>query len=560
MKKLSYGLLFIAFLLFIPFSASGQELIVEDFFTSGMYLNDVIAADTTATGGRLHTVYVLRRDGQYLINQVITNADGWPLNIKAENGSGGKPVIQFANVPGGTTNPGYFTQNSGDVWLKNLIIITYIESDPTQKGNMNNMIGTAAPGTNIAVDSCIFLNVDGQFVRTNSAANTIKLTNCVFGNMGYEGSSNFGAGKGVDLRDGSCDTLLIQNCTFVNVQDRVVRHYNSSAQLNHLIFDHNTVVNSMAYHGMLSLGWVGERVRITNNLFVDPFAAMADSDYTRQLEFKTNETDPWGNNRMTWVFTDTAGNASTNTDFQISNNYYAISDSGYAFYSRWVSGNPPFPSEFSSLPEGPALTWFINSKLGADSVNAFMKDDNIALGNTPYLMTKLMDWYRTPVALGGAGKTKQTGNFTDDKDMDRRTYSYYQDTLDCTYPTSLPAYTGGWFGLPVGDLNWFPDKHIIWLTDVDEVDFTPTSFELYQNYPNPFNPTTTMKFNLEESGLATLTVYNILGQKVATILNEEMSVGIHKVTFDATSMSSGVYFYKLEAGKRVSVKKMMLLK
>ena len=114
MKKLSYGLLFIAFLLFIPFSASGQELIVEDFFTSGMYLNDVIAADTTATGGRLHTVYVLRRDGQYLINQVITNADGWPLNIKAENGSGGKPVIQFANVPGGTTNPGYFTQNSGD--------------------------------------------------------------------------------------------------------------------------------------------------------------------------------------------------------------------------------------------------------------------------------------------------------------------------------------------------------------------------------------------------------------------------------------------------------------
>jgi len=378
--------------------------------------------------------------------------------------------------------------------------------------------------------------------------------------MGYEGSSNFGAGKGVDLRDGSCDTLLIQNCTFVNVQDRIVRHYNSSAQLEHLIFDHNTVVNSMAYHGMFSLGWVGERVRITNNLFIDPFAAMADSDYTRQLEFKTNEPDPWGNNRMTWVFTDTAGNATANTDFQISNNYYALSDSGNAFYTRWASGNPPFPSEFSSLPEGPALTWLINSKLGADSVNAFMKDDDIVLGNTPYLMTKLMDWYRTPENLGGAGKTKQTANFTDAVDMDRRTYSYYEDTLDCTYSTSLPAYTGDWVGLPVGDLNWFPDKKVIWLTDVDDDAFTPSSFELYQNYPNPFNPTTNIKFNLDESGFITLNVYNVLGQKVATLVNEELTLGAHQVSFDASSLSSGVYFYKLESGKQTNVKKMMLLK
>jgi hypothetical protein len=560
MKKLYYVSLFILFLLFIPLSIYGQELIVEDFFTTGDYLNDVIAADTTSSGGRLHSVYVLRRDGQYLINNVIRNDDGWTLNIKAENGTGGKPVIQFANVPGGTTNPGYFTQNSGDVWLKNLIIITYIESDPTQKGNMNNMIGTAAAGTDIAVDSCIFLNVDGQFVRTESAPKTIRLTNSIFANMGYEGSSNFGAGKLVDLRGGSCDTLLIQNCTIVNVQDRIVRHYSSSAQLDHLVFDHNTIVNSMAYHGMLSLGWVGERVRITNNLFVDPFAAMADSDYTRQLEFRTNELDPWGNRRMTWVFTDTAGNASATTDFQIGNNYYAISDSGYAFYSRWVSGNPPFPSQFSSLPEGPALTWLINNKLGADSINAFIKDDNINLGNTPYLMTKLMDWYRTPANLGGAGKTKQTGNFTDDKDMDRRNYGYYQDTLDCTYSTSLPAYTGGWFGLPVGDLNWFPDKHNIWLTDVDEDEFAPSSFELYQNYPNPFNPSTNIKFNLEENGFVTLNIYNVLGQKVKTLVAEELSFGTHQVSFDASSLSSGVYFYKLESGKQTSIRKMMLLK
>ena len=461
----------------------------------------------------------------------------------------------FANVPGGTTNPGNFAQNSGDVWLKDLIIETYIESDPTQKGNMNNMIQTAAVGTNITIDGCIFLNVDGQFVRTNSAANSIKLTNCIFADMGYEGSSNFGAGKGVDLRDGSCDTLLIQNCTFVNVQDRVVRHLNSTAQLNHFIFNHNTVVNSMAYHGMLSLGWVGSEVRITNNLFVDPFAAMADTDYTRQLEFITNETDPWGDNRMTWVFTDTSGNSGANTDFSIASNYYAISDSGYAFYNRWVSGDPPFPSQYSSLPEGPALTWYINSKLGADSVNAFIKDDNIVLGNTPYLMTKLMDWYRTPMALGGAGKTKQTGNFSEDKDMDRRGYVYFQDTLDCTYPTSLPAYTGGTDGKPVGDLNWFPE-----FLSVQQLDNIPASFALYQNYPNPFNPVTTITFRIEKSGLTKLNIYDLLGQKVETLIDKELPVGTHQVTFDASRLSSGVYFYKLESGKYTNVMKMMLLK
>jgi Secretion system C-terminal sorting domain len=554
MKQFSYGLFFIIFLLCLPINSFAQELIIEPFFSTFQYMNDVIDADTTSTGERAHSVYVLRRDSIYLINGIIRNDSSWAINIKAEDGSGGKPVIFFANVPGGTTNPGNFIQNSGDVWLKDLIIETYIESEPDQKGNMNNMIQTAATGTNITIDGCIFLNVDGQFVRTNSSAATVRLTNCIFADMGYEGSSNFGAGKGVDLRAGACDSLIIQQCTFVNVQDRIVRHLNSTGQLNHFIFDHNTIVNSMAYHGMLSLGWVGSDVKITNNLFVDPFAAMADTDYTRQLEFITNETDPFGNNRMTWVFTDTAGNA-VNTAYTISHNYYAISDSGQAFYNRWVSGNPPFPSQYSSLPEGPALTYYINSKLGADSVNTFTKDNNIKLTNTPYLMTKLMDWYRTPIALGGAGKTKQTGTFTEDVDMDRRTYTYFQDTLDCSYLNSLPAYTGSTEGYPVGDLNWFPS-----FLSVETLDNTPANFELLQNYPNPFNPSTKITFKLQESGMTRLSVYNLLGEKVETLVNEELPVGTHQVVFDASKFSSGVYFYKLEAGNHTSVKKMMLLK
>jgi hypothetical protein len=89
---------------------------------------------------------------------------------------------------------------------------------------------------------------------------------------------------------------------------------------------------------------------------------------------------------------------------------------------------------------------------------------------------------------------------------------------------------------------------------------TPESFELSQNYPNPFNPSTKIDFKISKASDVKLTVYNVLGQQVATLLNEHMSAGSQSVVFDASKLSSGVYFYKLEAGDFRSIKKMMLLK
>ncbi len=88
----------------------------------------------------------------------------------------------------------------------------------------------------------------------------------------------------------------------------------------------------------------------------------------------------------------------------------------------------------------------------------------------------------------------------------------------------------------------------------------PNKFQLHQNYPNPFNPTTTISFDLPEQSHVTLTVYNILGQKVATLINEVKQAGSYKETFDASSLSSGVYIYKLSAGKFTNSKKMILVK
>ena len=88
----------------------------------------------------------------------------------------------------------------------------------------------------------------------------------------------------------------------------------------------------------------------------------------------------------------------------------------------------------------------------------------------------------------------------------------------------------------------------------------PASVTLAQNFPNPFNPTTNISYTLPENGHVRLAVYNLLGQQVAALVNGAMSAGSHTVTFDASSLSSGVYVYRLEAAGQVLSKRMTLMK
>ena len=98
------------------------------------------------------------------------------------------------------------------------------------------------------------------------------------------------------------------------------------------------------------------------------------------------------------------------------------------------------------------------------------------------------------------------------------------------------------------------------LVDVKNVAGLPSHFSLDQNYPNPFNPSTTIHFELPKESHITLKVYNMLGQEVLTVLDEEKVAGRYDVRIDGSSLSSGVYFYRLVAGDYISVKKFVLLK
>ena len=88
----------------------------------------------------------------------------------------------------------------------------------------------------------------------------------------------------------------------------------------------------------------------------------------------------------------------------------------------------------------------------------------------------------------------------------------------------------------------------------------PSEFKLYNNYPNPFNPSTKIKFDIPNATIVNLTVYDITGKEVETLVDGNLNAGTYDVEFTAENLSSGIYFYKIESADFIDTKKMILLK
>jgi FtsP/CotA-like multicopper oxidase with cupredoxin domain len=97
-------------------------------------------------------------------------------------------------------------------------------------------------------------------------------------------------------------------------------------------------------------------------------------------------------------------------------------------------------------------------------------------------------------------------------------------------------------------------------TTIDDENSSPESFKLYQNYPNPFNPSTTIEFKVNKQSFVNLSVFNLLGQKIAELVNDSVEQGIYKIRFNGSRFASGVYIYRLTTDKISIEKKMQLLK
>ncbi len=120
---------------------------------------------------------------------------------------------------------------------------------------------------------------------------------------------------------------------------------------------------------------------------------------------------------------------------------------------------------------------------------------------------------------------------------------------------SMPGLVGN-----VSPSYWLVASHQTGLTNVENKQLVPKQFNLEQNYPNPFNPSTVISFTVAKSEAVNISIFNIIGQKIATLINKEYTPGSYSVQFNAGNLPSGIYFYRLSTNDYVSIKKMILMK
>ncbi len=613
MKNALYGFGF-ALLLILPMKAFGQEdtCFVPDLFGTGLYLNQVMAADTQGVGWKgasgitawqNHTrVYVLKKNGSYPYSAQFNLLTNRKLVIRAENGNypipafGGDIRPQIYGYPTAGVPPGRFVnlnQLNDTLILKNLSICGIDESQAgTLDKNQGNMIEIQSTGSgSIFIDSCVLKTVSGQIMQIGAGgschANVIQVTNTLIADMGFIGNSNLGGGRGFDMRNSEVDSLIVENCTFINFQDRVIRHYLSNSPIHSFKFNHNTVLNGMSYDGTITLGLIDSlgngSFQIKNNLFVDNFAMGPDTDATRQSEFTDSpDSDPIKGFKMSWVGVRKNTTAHI-TPWVIANNYYAITDSGRAIRNL---SSPYLRIPVSTLYPGmeePIMTSDMKRQLalnGGDTTNAFRKI-NVKMTNAPKLMTRLLRWYYTLAGDGtggstfsnvgaGAGRIKDGTNntpathFIHDAtnnvwvyDYDRRSTEWYMDSLDAGYKADVNLTTAATDGKVVGSTMWTFQGVI---SGVDNSTRIPKEFSLGQNYPNPFNPATKITYSVARQARVALDIFDILGRKVATLVNETKPAGEYTVDFDGSKLVSGVYVYRLVAPGTLISRKMLLVK
>jgi hypothetical protein len=130
------------------------------------------------------------------------------------------------------------------------------------------------------------------------------------------------------------------------------------------------------------------------------------------------------------------------------------------------------------------------------------------------------------------------------------------------YANSNPNIVNFTLDIYCDNIHYWPDTMKVDLvTDVEtEIFNLPNEYKLSQNYPNPFNPSTTIRFGLPENGFVELTVYNVLGEKITTIISQELNAGYHSVEFDNSNLGSGIYFYQIISANFADIKKMVLIK
>jgi hypothetical protein len=336
-----------------------------------------------------------------------------------------------------------------------------------------------------------------------------------------------------------------------------------------LIIDHNTLYNINGAHGPTTMFARTENVKFTNNLYIngtyrpneffsDKFVDFPQNDAVLTA---TNVISHLGPKGMWLISLEMVDSAGTVMDMHANNITYTSDVLAY-WNSKGLEPCHTYTNETKAAIVDESVAYFA---------------EQVTFVNAPavpmYAIQAIADYTAKANAATAAGDTtykKQSPfqgfiywntDFT--PAFDFRT----KKDMNMSYNTNAKSYTAGDKGLPLGDLNWFPEKKQEWITAIDKNKLSdiPDNFELAQNYPNPFNPTTTIFYSLKKTTDVNLAIFNILGQPVKTLVKGRMDAGSHSEQWDGTNeigakVVSGIYYYRLVTENQSQTMKMVLMK
>ncbi len=528
-------------------------------------ITNFINGDTTSTGARNNPnrVYQLYDDSVYYYtggtyNGIVVN--GYHLTIIAPTPAPGHypPEINPMIHNDGSITYHFIEDYQGSITLKNL----YIQGVRPDEATGGSYAIQLSGDTNsvISADSCVF---DGWYFRAIGGAgthNSYYFSNCKFMNGTDPGGQFDGQVWGI-LSGAIADTVSFTDNTFF-CNNSYLLMLSGTALCRYLDFNHNTV-----FLGVVNPLWLFQAVNanITNNIFYGTFAGGAIPAEIVGGWYDTDGQPP------AVISLDTLSTVGSLYNLTEADRHINVIDNAYYwpkqltdFYTHWNDSvtTAKADSEIITPP-----VW-MNSRTAAMFGDKQMWPNFDSSGNVevdPQFPSSAMGQVDSLVQYVYLDRANQLGTYN---------WWYIPEVNAANgnngpYPGVWPlpwslAYTNSSLmqastdGKPLGDLNWFPSQLPLPVQQLPKT--VPTKFALSNNYPNPFNPTTTVKVTLAKSGVASLRVYNVLGQLVKVVDQGYKPAGSYVYNINMDQFASGVYFYSLQQGPNIITKKMLLLK
>jgi hypothetical protein len=555
--------------------AAGDTL---EVYSSVSSLDQIINSDTTSGGLQAHKAYKLvSLDTTYIFLGAVTVKSDFTV-IGALGSDGRPPCIQPGVLSDGSLPEYLFVIKGADTKaiIKNLYITGLATNNTikTSSDGVGALIEVAADNTNLYVDNVIFEDWPDNAISYSGNWDSFFITNCKFRNMISPTGWYSGEGLRNHYNSAITDSIVMKYNTFFCINAYAACPV-TSQYTKYFEFDHNSILYNFqnpfwifnvtegkVNNNLFYANWTGgitksEYTVMWDQLWSLEVGSLIDLDTLDIAKAKYFVPEDSADANIRWI-------AEAKRNIEVKNNVYFWPKAVTDFWTEWQNAghadslitplwmNNRTQNMFTDKTHWPNLVESGNQSIdpgfGASIDQVLYNNVGNGVGIFQYF-TGIRTNTATTDIYGYQLQSLSGDNWIPQWPLPELTDMQYSNASLSTFGTD---------GKYVGDPGWFSNGYTgVEKTGSQVVD----KFALSEAYPNPFNPSTTINYNLPSSGSITLKVYNVMGELVKTLVNNEyMNAGSYKITVNFSSMASGVYFYTLVQGNQQLTKKLVLMK